>query len=173
MQEKLEKVIISSLHLSTYYIAHARLFHWSWLSGKQSTLQLLKVIPFLHSEKLGRENEIQCTFHVNDSHHQLFDMIHGSSNLAKVLNYYKGSFTNYVDKFWAFLTTYPFRWHFRTTYPLLLVNIVCEQPLSQSITRMDRFSPNSNYGILLQKLFWPTVRKNCSSNREKLLGRKS
>ena len=100
------RVIISSLHLSTYYIAHARLFHRSWLSGKQSTLQLLKVIPFLHSEKLGRENEIQCTFHVNDSHHQLFDMIHGSSNLAKVLNYYKGSFTNYVDKFLAFLTTY-------------------------------------------------------------------
>ena len=25
------------------------------------------------------------------------------------------------------------------------------------------------YGILLQKLFWPTVRKNCSSDREKLL----
>ena len=24
-------------------------------------------------------------------------------------------------------------------------------------------------GILLPKLFWPTVRKNCSSNREKLL----
>jgi hypothetical protein len=25
------------------------------------------------------------------------------------------------------------------------------------------------YGILLPKLFWPTVRKNCSSDREKLL----
>ena len=24
-------------------------------------------------------------------------------------------------------------------------------------------------GILLEKLFWPTVRKNCSSDREKLL----
>ena len=24
-------------------------------------------------------------------------------------------------------------------------------------------------GILLSKLFWPTVRKNCSSDREKLL----
>ena len=24
-------------------------------------------------------------------------------------------------------------------------------------------------GILLPKLFWPTVRKNCSSDREKLL----
>jgi hypothetical protein len=24
-------------------------------------------------------------------------------------------------------------------------------------------------GILLPKLFWPTVRKNCSSNREKVL----
>ena len=26
-----------------------------------------------------------------------------------------------------------------------------------------------NNGILLPKLFWPTVRKNCSSDREKLL----
>ena len=28
---------------------------------------------------------------------------------------------------------------------------------------------NCNYGILLPKLFWPTVRKNCSCDREKLL----
>ena len=27
----------------------------------------------------------------------------------------------------------------------------------------------SNFGILLSKLFWPTVRKNYSSDREKLL----
>ena len=27
----------------------------------------------------------------------------------------------------------------------------------------------SEKGILLPKLFWPTVRKNCSSDREKLL----
>ena len=26
-----------------------------------------------------------------------------------------------------------------------------------------------NLGILLPKLFWPTVRKNCSSDQEKLL----
>ena len=26
-----------------------------------------------------------------------------------------------------------------------------------------------NHGILLPKLFWPTVRKNCSRHREKLL----
>ena len=25
-----------------------------------------------------------------------------------------------------------------------------------------------NFGILLPKLFWPTVRKNCSSDQEKL-----
>ena len=28
---------------------------------------------------------------------------------------------------------------------------------------------NLGNGILLPKLFWPTVRKNCSSDREKLL----
>ena len=28
-------------------------------------------------------------------------------------------------------------------------------------------------GILLPKLFWPTVRKNCSSDREKLLNFKT
>ena len=27
----------------------------------------------------------------------------------------------------------------------------------------------TNIGILLPKLFWPTVRKNCSSDRENLL----
>ena len=29
--------------------------------------------------------------------------------------------------------------------------------------------PVAGYGILLPKLFWPTVRKNCSSDREKVL----
>ena len=29
--------------------------------------------------------------------------------------------------------------------------------------------PKKRNGILLPKLFWPTVRKNCSSDREKLL----
>ena len=28
---------------------------------------------------------------------------------------------------------------------------------------------HENTGILLPKLFWPTVRKNCSSDQEKLL----
>ena len=35
--------------------------------------------------------------------------------------------------------------------------------------RNGRNSCESRNGILLQKLFWPTVRKNCSSDREKLL----
>ena len=30
-------------------------------------------------------------------------------------------------------------------------------------------SNSKNYGILLPKLFWPSVRKNCSSDQEKLL----
>ena len=36
---------------------------------------------------------------------------------------------------------------------------------------MQRFSGQAvaRNGILLPKLFWPTVRKNCSSDREKLL----
>ena len=29
--------------------------------------------------------------------------------------------------------------------------------------------PRRKIGILLPKLFWPTVRKNCSSDQEKLL----
>ena len=35
----------------------------------------------------------------------------------------------------------------------------------------DAFKPNSAWrnGILLPKLFWPTVRKKCSSDREKHL----
>ena len=30
-------------------------------------------------------------------------------------------------------------------------------------------APHSNMGILLTKLFWPTVEKNCSSDQGKLL----
>ena len=33
----------------------------------------------------------------------------------------------------------------------------------------DRISADFRNGILLPKLFWPTVRKNCSRDREKLL----
>ena len=36
------------------------------------------------------------------------------------------------------------------------------------MTKKLKFSCETN-GILLPKLFWPTVRKNCSSDREKLL----
>ena len=48
----------------------------------------------------------------------------------------------------------------------------------KSKLKRDQKSPNrkgklksnrKRYGILLPKLFWPTVRKNCSSDREKLL----
>ena len=34
---------------------------------------------------------------------------------------------------------------------------------------MSQICPATPSGILLPKLFWPTVRKNCSSDREKLL----
>ena len=34
---------------------------------------------------------------------------------------------------------------------------------------LKRGTYNGKDGILLTKLFWPTVRKNCSSDREKLL----
>ena len=34
---------------------------------------------------------------------------------------------------------------------------------------MKKVAKKARYGILLPKLFWPTVRKNCSSDREKLL----
>ena len=33
----------------------------------------------------------------------------------------------------------------------------------------NTWNANQKYGILLPKLFWPTVRKNCSSDREKCL----
>ena len=32
-----------------------------------------------------------------------------------------------------------------------------------------KMEKSKEYGILLPKLFWPTVRKNCSIDREKLL----
>ena len=36
-------------------------------------------------------------------------------------------------------------------------------------TKLPEISKIDENGILLPKLFWPTVRKKCSSNREKLL----
>ena len=35
--------------------------------------------------------------------------------------------------------------------------------------RLQSFYLSNKNGILLPKLFWPTVRKNCSCDREKLL----
>ena len=35
--------------------------------------------------------------------------------------------------------------------------------------KMELPRKSYNFGILLPKLFWPTVRKNCSSDREKVL----
>ena len=39
----------------------------------------------------------------------------------------------------------------------------------QKISKLPMPRTLVNNGILLPKLFWPTVRKNCSSDREKLL----
>ena len=36
-------------------------------------------------------------------------------------------------------------------------------------TKLPEMSKIDENGILLPKLFWPTVRKNCSCDREKLL----
>ena len=47
-------------------------------------------------------------------------------------------------------------------------NQVCEDTIDQCST-FENISPQVWNGILLPKLFWPTVWKNCSSDREKLL----
>ena len=60
----------------------------------------------------------------------------------------KGSFTNYVDKILAFLTTYPppltfstlwttKRQYLWTTFPPTLVNIVCERSLRDKCCKRD------------------------------------
>ena len=36
-------------------------------------------------------------------------------------------------------------------------------------TKLPEIAKNDEMGILLPKLFWPTVRKKCSSNPEELL----
>ena len=41
--------------------------------------------------------------------------------------------------------------------------------ISEWIFAAFNFLKKTNNGILLPKLFWPTVRKNCSSDRENLL----
>ena len=39
----------------------------------------------------------------------------------------------------------------------------------KEITEEEKQREKGNTGILLLKLFWPAARKNCSSDREKLL----
>ena len=39
--------------------------------------------------------------------------------------------------------------------------------MHNTVSKMENFMDGN--GILLPKLFWPTVRKNCSSDQEKLL----
>ena len=58
-------------------------------------------------------------------------------------------FTNSVDKFLSFFTTSPLRcqllpyksWHFWTTYPPLLVNVVCERPLMSQCFLLTKLGP--------------------------------
>ena len=73
-------------------------------------------------------------------------LIPWKSNDQFRFNWQKGSFTNYVDKILAFLTTYPplltfpTLWtmtksgHFWTTYSSPLVNVVCERPSPVSLS---------------------------------------
>ena len=45
----------------------------------------------------------------------------------------------------------------------------CKANFKVTQLNFDRISILASYGILLPKFFWPTVRKNCFSDREKLL----
>ena len=59
---------------------------------------------------------------------------------------------------------------------IVLSTVIFNSSIAESTTYTDSISTflcnGKSYdinGILLPKLFWPTVRKNCSSDREKLL----
>ena len=51
------------------------------------------------------------------------------------------------------------------------VNVFCKMSFEIAIfsDTIAFDNQNTKIGILLPKLFWPTVRKKCSSDREKLL----
>ena len=55
----------------------------------------------------------------------------------------------------------------------IFVQIVLRKPIYEIGTFLQSWLQNVLkyyiFGILLPKLLWPTVRKNCSSDREKLL----
>ena len=51
-----------------------------------------------------------------------------------------------------------------------MTRLILKKKGQKSFISGDIFDEKSSgNGILLPKLFWPTVRKNCSSDREKLL----
>ena len=45
----------------------------------------------------------------------------------------------------------------------------CKANFKVTQLNFDRISILASYGVLLPKFFWPTVRKNCSGDQEKLL----
>ena len=59
-------------------------------------------------------------------------------------------------------------WHFNSLLDVIIVAHQIQQPIPK-LNFHDFFDQPDWNGILLPKLFWPTVRKNCSTDREKLL----
>ena len=57
---------------------------------------------------------------------------------------------------------------FNLSYSILFSRSIVSLVMDQVLQRKEKYC-QWNYGILLPKLFWPTVRKNCSSDWEKLL----
>ena len=47
--------------------------------------------------------------------------------------------------------------------------LICTLYIPSLCNFMSQICPATPSGILLPKLFWPTVRKNCTSDQEKLL----
>ena len=70
---------------------------------------------------------------------------------------------NYVDKNFYFFDHLPKGQLFSKDFLVFSVLPKNERKISAA------FLQNINNGILLPELLWPTVRKNCSSDQEKLL----
>ena len=94
------------------------------------------------------KNTMIYQFSIQEFKNSIFLLFHPHENQVQMMKwhlYNKGPFTNYVDKFLAFFDHLPTsvdifylmnidkKSKIWTTYPLLLVNVVCECPLSLRI----------------------------------------
>ena len=108
---------------------------------------------------------------------------HNKDALLELISFHWGPFTNYVDKFLAFFYHLPpcvdifylvnvdQNWYFWTTYPPLLVNVICERPLGEKWRQKVYASNKSVDGLNFSQVTVACFMSQCGIFHRLLLSR--